>query len=151
MKFEELVKSKSFKVWSIVIISLVCAVIIFAAGVFTGLEKARFSLRWDENYPVNFVGKSRMPFGMPQDKNFMNAHGSAGNIIRFDSDGVIIKDRAGDEKNILVDNKTVIKNDSRDLKISDLRLNDYIVVIGTPNDSGEVQAKFIRILINISQ
>jgi hypothetical protein len=32
------------------------------------------------------------------------------------------------------------------VKISDLKVDDFVVVIGEPNDSGQIEAKFIRLL-----
>ena len=33
-----------------------------------------------------------------------------------------------------------------EIKISDLKIGDFIVVIGSPNTDGQVEAKFIRLM-----
>ncbi len=50
------------------------------------------------------------------------------------------------EKIILVKDDTEIRELRNALKIDDLKINDYVVVIGEPNDSGQIEAKFIRIM-----
>ena len=141
------------------------AIIIFTAGVFVGLEKARFSMRWDRNYAVNFgavppFGKflitgsgfpGNFPGGMPTDRLFINAHGSEGQIIKLNNDVVTIEGQDGFEKNLEVNNGTIIKSGFTDLKPSDLQLNDRIVFFGAPDpdDNGQLLAKFIRVLMNI--
>jgi hypothetical protein len=78
----------------------------------------------------------------------MNAHGSDGQILKIAGNTITIKGRNGVEQNILVDAGTSIKNNQLDLKITDLKVNDNIVVFGSPDDSGQVLAKLIRIVPN---
>lgn len=59
---------------------------------------------------------------------------------------LIIKDRDGTEKIILVTDKTEIRKFRETVKLSDLKIDDYVVVIGEPNDAGQVEAKLIRIM-----
>lgn len=142
MPFEEFIKSEQFKIWGKIFIVAVLVIIIFAAGVLVGLEKARFSFNWGENYYRNFGGRGPVPL----DHNFMNAHGLDGQILKIDNTTITIKGRDGLEKIIILNTDTSIKKDRSDLKQSDLKINDNIVVIGSPNSLGQINAKLVRVM-----
>lgn len=124
-------------------------VLIFGAGIFVGGMKARFSYRWAENYHKNFAGPREgfmnnlgdFPVG-----DFIEAHGSFGKIIKIDGKIIIIQGRENIEKTILIKDDTVVKGIRGDIKPTDLKVDDFITVIGSPNDSGQIEAKLIRIL-----
>src|ERR1700690_3316843 len=137
MMYEELIQNKKFRVvmWSVV--GLLVLIVVFAAGEFIGTEKTQFAYHWDQHYFQNFVGK--MPAGNPVyirqgpmafDRNFMDAHGTMGSVIRIDGNTVIIKGSDGVEKNVLVTAGTIIKKGPNDAVIADLKTNDNIIVIG---------------------
>jgi hypothetical protein len=164
--FKDGLKLKHFKKPLTILAALVVLMLVFAAGVFTGLEKARFSYGWRENYYRNFIGererpmmgRDRMPFGLPPIgqppfDDYFNAHGVAGEIISINartasSSALVIKDKDNTEKNILVSARTAIKARRQDLKISDLKVGDKIAAIGAPNDQGQIEAKLIRVAEN---
>ena len=50
------------------------------------------------------------------------------------------------EKVILVTEATVIKNQKQDLKLKDLKVDDLVVIMGAPDESGRLEAKLIRII-----
>lgn len=127
----------------------------FAAGVGVGLRKARFSYRWGENYERNFMGP-RPPFGGPgfmggmmrdfEGRDFRNPHGLSGTIISISGDNLIIKDNDGKENTVGVTDKTIINKAPFDnLKLSDLEIDDRVVVMGRPDESGVVEAILIRV------
>jgi|SRR5579872_655970 len=142
MKFEEFIKSKSFKVTTLVVGGLILAVLVFSAGVFVGLEKARFSYGFGQSYMRNFGGRSKFV----SDRDFINGHGSIGQIAKIDGTTITIKDRDGVEKDVLASDKTTIRSMRKDIKLSDLQVNDFIVVLGTPNAQSQIQAALIRVL-----
>ena len=147
MELEQAVKSKKIKLGAALLIGALILIIVFAAGVFVGLEKAKFSYRWGENYFRNFAGGPRGgPGQFFPDRNYFNPHGSDGQIIKIEATTVIIKDETGTEKNIIVAADTAIRKDRIDLKLDDLKINDNIVVIGSPDDKGQIQAKLIRVI-----
>lgn len=127
------------------------AVLIFGAGVFVGQMKARFSYRWAENYHQNFGGprsgflgdwRSR-PF--PPREDFMGGHGIFGPIIKIDGSTLVINGKNGVETTVLVSDKTEIRSPQGALKIGDLKVDDQITVIGSPNSQGQIEAKLIRV------
>jgi len=144
MNFEELTKSPKFSKISFGVAAALILIIVFGAGVFVGQEKARFSFHWGENYYNNFAPKR--PLQMPMDRDLVNGYGSSGQIIKINSNSLVIKDRDGVEKNVLATAQTLIKRGPENLIIADLKVNDEIVVIGSPNSSGQIEAKLIRVL-----
>ena len=126
--------------------AIVALVFVFTAGVFVGHEKARFSQRWGENYYRNIMGPERGGMmGFERGPNF-NGRSGMGQIIKIEGNNIIVKDQANIEKTILATDKTVIMKNDQNIKITDLKVDDKIVAIGNPNDSGQVEPKFIRVL-----
>ena len=50
------------------------------------------------------------------------------------------------EKVILMNEKTEIRKIRDNVKQDELKLDDHVVVIGTPNSSGQIEARLIRFL-----
>lgn len=131
----------------LVVFAVVC--LIFWIGIFVGGTKARFSYRWAESYHKNFAGPRggflddwrSFPRG-----DFISSHGVFGQIIKIEESTIIIKEGNNVERIVAVKDSTIIERLRETVKISDLRVDDFIVVIGEPNDSGQIEAKFIRLL-----
>jgi len=138
--------------WIIVgLLSIVVLVLVFGLGVFVGEKKAKFSYLWAENYHrmfagprAGFLGNLRMPPFPPFDE-FIEGHGTFGEIIKIEGNNLVVKGRGSVEKVIVVTEKTVIKSGREDIKFSDLKIGDMIVIIGSPNDKGQIEAKLIRV------
>jgi len=138
--------------WIIVgLLAIVVIVLVFGLGVFVGEKKAKFSYRWAENYHkmfagprAGFLGNLRIsPF--PPFDEFIEGHGTFGEIIKIEGNNLVVKGRGNVEKVIIVTEKTVIKSGRKDIKFSDLKIGDMIVIIGSPNDKGQIEAKLIRV------
>jgi hypothetical protein len=138
--------------WIIVgLLSIIVLVLIFGLGVFVGEKKAKFSYLWAENYhrmfagpKAGFLGNLKMPPFPPFDE-FIEGHGTFGEIIKIEGNNLVVKGRGNVEKVIVVTEKTVIKSGRKDIKLSDLKIGDVIVIIGSPNDKGQIEAKLIRV------
>jgi hypothetical protein len=117
--------------------------LVFSAGISVGFHKASFGRDWGENYKNNFGMMPPPPF-MKDD--FPNAHGAVGKIIKIELPTIIVQDQDGTEKVVLIKEDTKIQKMRDDIKNSDLKVDDFIVVIGSPNDQGQVEAKFIRMM-----
>jgi len=149
MKFKDTFKNffqiEHFKKLVIAAGIFLAVIFIFLAGIFVGVEKARFSYGWGEHYYENFVDRRGPPppFTNP-DRDYMNAHGVFGEIIKIEGNNIILKNPDDTEVTITTDSQTVVKSRNQDLKLSDIKAGDKIVVIGSPNDQGQIQAKFIR-------
>lgn len=156
MNIQETMQSKKFKIAALAVGVVIVALVSFAGGMAIGFRKARFSYKFGENYERNFVGgpfqgsqgemMGRGSRGMMGD--FRNAHGLAGTIISIADSNLIIKDKDGKENTIAVTDKTIIKRQRDDIKISDLKQDDQVVVIGSPGDNGVINADLIRVFAN---
>jgi hypothetical protein len=122
----------------------IIAMLIFSAGITVGFHKASFGHAWGENYERNFgMMPNRPMFG---GDNFPNAHGAIGKIIKIELPTIIVQDRDNTEKVILIKSDTQIQKLKENITINDLKMDDFIVVIGTPNEQGQIEAKLIRIM-----
>jgi hypothetical protein len=127
-------------------------VLIFGVGVKVGELKARYSYRWAENYHKNFAGPRggflddlrRFPAG-----DFIGSHGIFGEIIEIKNNSFVVKDRGNIEKLVIINDKTTITKGRKNISASNekdgLKVGDYVVIIGSPNEEGQIEAKFIRV------
>jgi hypothetical protein len=152
MKFNNVFQTKAFRavIWGIA--GLIIALLIFKAGTIVGVRKAGFSYKWGENYHKNFAGPRRGFFSDFGDRDFINGHGVFGQIIKIEpiaasgqttttipseqATTLIIKGGDGIEKIVLVKDDTAIKRFRETINLADLKIDDYIVVIGEPNQEG---------------
>lgn len=152
MDFNNFFQSKKFKIALIAIGALAVLLLVFKVGVFVGYKKANFSYRWGENYQRNFggprngfLGDFRRGFG---DKDFVNAHGTFGEIIELTKVGLdnalVIKGQDDVEKIIITTKDTVVRKGNETMK-DYLKVGDHVVIIGSPNEQGQIEAKLIRV------
>jgi hypothetical protein len=129
---------------------LIIISLIFQAGVYVGFQKASFGRDWGENYGRNFGmmrGDGRdLIGGMRNQKNFPNAYGAVGKILKIELPTIIVQDKDGTEKVVLIKDDTGIRLMKEDIKASILKIDDFIVVIGSPNTEGQIEAKLIRLM-----
>lgn len=126
--------------------------LIFGTGMFVGGLKAKFSYRWAESYHKNFAGPGggflgdwrQFPAG-----DFISGHGAFGEIIEVNDSGFVIKGRGDVEQVVVVSiDDTVVKQGRATLKDGfkdSLKVGDRVVIIGSPNEEGQIEAKLIRI------
>ncbi|MDP1884252.1 MAG: hypothetical protein Q8L10_02690 [Candidatus Moranbacteria bacterium] len=165
---QEFIRSKTFKTIAAVVGVFLVAVVSFGTGVAVGLHKARFSADFGRNYERNFMGPrfdggpgpmggpgffdgSRYPDKMMRQlegRDLRNGHGLAGTVISVTDNNIIVKDRDNKEYTVAVNDKTLIKSRQDDLKVGDLKADDQIVVMGSPDDSGVINASLIRVFNN---
>ncbi|MFA6300883.1 MAG: hypothetical protein WC609_00865 [Candidatus Paceibacterota bacterium] len=122
----------------------VVALLIFSLGVSVGFRKASFGRAWGENYERNFGMGPGGP--IPGRDNFPNAHGAIGKIMKIELPTIIVQDKDNTEKIILISDNTQIQKAKDSINASNLNVDDSIIVIGDPNEQGQIEAKFIRVL-----
>jgi hypothetical protein len=144
-------QSKDVLKWVIIAIgSFVIVVFIFGFGMFVGGIKARFSYRWAESYHENFAGPKGGFFGNwqrmpPLPGDFVQSHGTFGEIIKINNSDFVIKGQAEMEKIVLIKDDTVIEKGRTKITRDDLKIGDQVVVIGSPNEQGQIEAKLVRL------
>jgi hypothetical protein len=148
--FLNFIKSKTFVVIIIVLFGLALLVGVFTLGAAVGYRKARFSYAWGENYSRNFGGPREGFMGnFAKDfsgRDLVDAHGTFGQIMKIDGSTLVVKGQDNVEKLVLIKDDTTIQRLRETIKPGDLKINDSVVIIGSPNNSGQIEAKFIRVI-----
>ena len=83
--------------------------------------------------------------GMPG-VDLPEAHGAAGKIIKTELPTFVIEGTDKVEKVIRTDDDTSIRRFRESVAATDLKIGDFVIVIGTPNDAGEIEARLIRLM-----
>lgn len=139
-------QSKVFKIILICLAGLIILLLVFKMGAIIGLRKARFSMGWEQNYHRNFAGPRGGFLNDFREENFIEASGVFGKIIKIDASNIIIAGQNNTEKIVLIKDNTIVRRFRDTIKISDLKTDELVVVIGEPNETGQIEAKFIRIM-----
>lgn len=130
------------------LLTIVIIILVFGLGVLVGERKAKFSYLWAEKYHQMFAGPPGGFFGswwsFPRG-GFIEAHGNFGEIIEIKGNEFVIKGKEDVEKVISITDKTIIQKGRLKIKKEDLKVGNWVVVIGSPNGEGKIEAKFIRI------
>jgi len=134
--------------WIIAGIALfIIIVLTFTMGVLVGQERAQFSFRWAENYHRVFGGPPRGLLGNLPARSFINGHGLFGSVVSIDKSDIIVKDHDDEaEKDVVYSSQTSVVSPHGTVQVSDIKIGDIVVVIGSPDDQGRINATFIRIL-----
>ena len=148
--FENFIKSKEFKLTLFTLIGFVVLVVVFAAGMLFGFNRARFSSGIGLDYYSKISGQPKLQAFTP-DNHFANPYGAAGAILLINNNSLTIENQGSNiEEKILIDPSTIIKKGSDQINVNDLKVGDQIISIGEPqsNSNGQMSAKFIRVLSN---
>lgn len=145
METKEFLQSKKFKKISYGLAGAIILLLVFKAGMAVGYHKAAFSYRMGENYYRNFGPRRNFLSGLAHD-DFSAAHGEIGKIVSIDAASIVIADRDEPEKIVLISDQTQVRKMRDMLKPSDLKVDDYVMVLGSPDEQGRIQAKLIRII-----
>ncbi|MBI4457942.1 hypothetical protein HY633_03190 [Candidatus Uhrbacteria bacterium] len=119
----------------------------FQAGIHVGYRKAGFAYQWGENYHRVFGGPGDgfMREARGRGPDFMAAHGIFGTILKVDGDEIVIAGQDGVERTVVVDAATEIRGGRERFAAAALVADERVVVIGEPDGSGRLLAKFMRV------
>ena len=109
-----------------------------------GHRRAFFESRWGENYQRNFGGPEGGFMGSLPRGDSPNSSGAFGKVIGVGSSTLIVVSSEGTEKAIVLKEGTVIERFRNRIAAKDIAVGDYVVVIGRPNESGQIEADFVR-------
>lgn len=137
------IKTEKILTWVGVVLLIV---IFFQLGMFIGFKKASFSYRTGESYFREMNGERNNPMMGMMREDFPNIHGAVGKIIKISLGSIIVLDKDQKEKVVTVSTSTLIKRFNEDIKLGDLKVDDFIAVIGSPDDNTSVSAKLIRVM-----
>lgn len=148
MNIKEYIQSQSFRGILIGIFIAIVAFIIFQSGVAVGERKASFAHRFGDNFERNFKdprGGGFMQRGMPLGAEMPGGHGAVGKIVSINLPLIVVAGPDNLEKTVVVSDTTEIREFRDTLKSDQLSVGDFIIVLGTPNGEGQVDAKLIRL------
>ncbi len=148
--FKEL-KEKKWLVWILVAAGeLTLLLLVFRVGEVIGVNRANFDAAWEQNY-------SRF-FGAPHPDGFLEefnelpppvpAFGNTGTVLSVAGGRLVIQDNHLNEKTVTISSSTTIRFGSGTITASQIPDGAQIVIIGAPNQQGEIVARFIRIFPN---
>ncbi len=138
--------SKIFKIIILSALGAAALIFVFGLGIFVGARQADFSFRWAEAYHQNFAGPAGGFLDNLRCGEFIQPNGVFGQLININGNILTIDGKGNAEKVILTNDKTIIKFQNQTLKVSDLKIDDNIVIIGSPNDAGQIIASLIRVM-----
>ncbi len=147
MDVRSIYTSKKFHQVVIFIGILLVTLVVFGLGVSVGYHKATFQYRWGENYHRSFGGP-RTGFVAPLRRDMSETpHGTFGKIIKVDLPTIVVSNNeGGNEKLVRIGTSTTFRGAQENLTAKDLKVNDYVVIIGEANDQSEIEAQFIRVV-----
>jgi hypothetical protein len=125
--------------------ALIVLLAVFWFGMVIGEKRADFRNNWGENYGKFFGEPRRGFFGELPGGGPGNPFGNAGTVLSVKDNVIVAKSSDNSEKTILVSSSTVIMERDGRSDIGEIRPGELVVAIGSPNGSGQIEAKFIRI------
>lgn len=146
MDIKKLFQSKAFQITAWSLAGLAILLLVFSAGMMVGFKKADFSFRWGENYHRNFGGPQGGFMDDFRGADFMDAHGTAGQILKIDGNTLVIKGIDNVEKIVNVNENSTMRRNREDVTTSGLKIGDSVIVIGQPNEKGQIDAQFVRLI-----
>lgn len=140
-----IIKSRWFIASIGIVIGIILLLMAFWAGMYVGQRRADFTRNWGNNYGKIFGqpmgGFFQEPGEVPEPRGF----GNGGIVLKVSGDTIVIKGNDNIEKTVITDTSTSIQEQRSTISIDQIKTGDMVVIIGEPNNAGQIQAKFIRV------
>lgn len=143
---KEFAQSKTFQGVLIGLGVAIVALLIFQAGMLVGYRKAAFSYRMGDNYYRAFGDRGPRPFQLPLGGGFAEAYSAIGKVVSVSLPTIVVVGPDEIEKVILIGEDTQIRRFDQTIEAGDLKVGDFTVILGSPNDDSQIEAKLIRLL-----
>lgn len=139
-------KSKRTKIIIAIIVAVVIILSAFQAGMFVGYRKAAFSYKMGDRYYRQTLGGNRHggPLNLPDD--LPGGNGAVGKIVSINIPNIVVSTPDNIEKTIKITDDTSIKQFRDTISAKNLKVGDYVIVLGSPNDKAEIEARLIRLI-----
>lgn len=124
----------------------IIALLIFQAGQVTGYRKARFVGNFGNNFEKNFIDprggkmKAMLEGGGP------SGHGAVGEIMAVNLPRLVVVGSDNIEKTVVLSTSTRVHQFREEVGEDQLKIGSFVVVLGSPNNEGQIEAKLIRLL-----
>lgn len=131
-----LIKSRPFLAAIVLLAELILLLAVFRVGVLVGFRKASFSFGWGSRH-----GGWQGGFG---GDNYINGTGTVGTVASVGTSTLTVQGPNSMQKSFIVTPKTAIRKNGLAVQLSQLQVNDQVMILGTPSSTGEITASLIR-------
>ncbi len=130
--------------------ALIVLFAVFRAGEFVGYRRAGYSYQWGDDYYRTFGQLPRMMgpgSGFMMD-DFPNTNGVIGRILKVNasSSSLIVEGSDKIERVVALGSDTTVRRFRDTIALGDLRVDDFVVVIGALDTNGTIEARLIRVV-----
>jgi hypothetical protein len=153
VSFADIYKSHKVRLILTAIFVVAAFVAVFDAGQSVGFRKADFVCGVGGRYHDMFEGresKGRV-WGTGMTSPTLDTHGAIGEIVKIEGTLLTVATPDNFEKVVRVKDATLIRRFRDSVTVKDISVGDRVVVIGSPNDVSEIEARLIRILPQVSR
>lgn len=127
----------------VAIATLLVLLVTFELGVMLGYREAAFSYHLNDGFNRNF-GAGGAGFGA--DATHPHPHGSMGQIVSLALPVITVESPDRPEQQVRIGSSTIVRDQERTIRADELTVGEQVVVLGTPNDQGEVEAALVRVV-----
>ncbi len=146
MNYKDIFQSRSWSGIILVLGILLVVLLVFQAGIFVGYRSAMFSNGRASSYQVGMGDPRSILAPFIHDADDPNPHGTVGEIVSIQMPFLMIKGAQNAEEIVAVSGTTTVRNMRDTASTSMLRVGDQVIVIGAPDEGGQMHAAFIRII-----
>lgn len=131
---------------AISIIAVVAGLLILRLGMFIGHVQAALSLRAGDNYFRAIDGRDARNTLFFVSNDMPSAHGAVGRVLSVSLPTFVVASPDNVEKTVVVSTGTVVRRFRDAIPATDIKPNDFTVVLGNPDGSGRIRAELVRIM-----
>lgn len=118
----------------------------FQLGLFVGYHKASFARDWGDHYERNFGMRRPESIRGMMGNTLPGAYGASGKVLSVTLPTFVVEDINGTEKTIHISDTTLIRLAMQNASSSAITVDNIVIVLGEPNDAGQIEAKLIRVM-----
>ena len=139
--------TKAGAIGAVALVSIILLLLAFQAGMHVGYRKAFFSIKSGDRFLGMFEGgeKPRMMMRLPLEDSSAG-HGAVGKVVSVSLPNFVMATSDNAERTIEIATGTVVRRFRTTVAPNDIHADDYAVVLGDPKDTGEIRARFIRLM-----
>lgn len=148
-QLQEYIQSKTARRILMGIGVLIVVLFVFEAGIWVGYRRGTFTCKLSDNYFRIFGEEQGEHMGLRGQilrGEMPGGHGATGKIVNVNLPMLVVADANRIEKSVHINEDTLIKRINETITASDLKTDDFIIVMGNPNDQGQIEARLIRVL-----
>lgn len=125
---------------------VLATLLVFKVGEVVGIKKASYSYNMGDHFFRAFRDTDDES-SITRDRDIPGGHDALGRVVRISLPTLTVLDRKDNiEKTITISSTTDIKRAQNDITPSELAVDNEVLVLGTPQADGTIDAKFIRLL-----